>query len=72
MDGTARPLQRCSGPWRGHWAASQKLPVIACGDYNFDWFFPTEKGNAAFDYFLEEGVWTWVRPERRREPKGGR
>jgi endonuclease/exonuclease/phosphatase family metal-dependent hydrolase len=46
------------------WAAEQKLPVIACGDYNFDWFFPTEKGNAAFDYFLEDSVWTWVRPEK--------
>jgi endonuclease/exonuclease/phosphatase family metal-dependent hydrolase len=46
------------------WAESQPLPVIACGDFNFDWLFATERGNAAFDYFLEEGVWTWVRPEK--------
>lgn len=44
------------------WAAVQTLPVIACGDYNFDWTFATERGNAGFDRFTRDGVWTWVRP----------
>ena len=44
------------------WAKEQSLPIIAAGDFNFDWDFPTEKGNAAFDAFVEGDVWKWVKP----------
>ena len=28
---------------------NQELPIIGIGDYNFEFDFPTRKGNAAFD-----------------------
>ena len=45
------------------WAAAQTVPVIGIGEYNFDYDFPTAKGNAAFDEFLSDDTWQWVRPE---------
>ena len=39
------------------------LPVIAIGDYNFDYVFATGQGNAAFDIFMQDDVLTWVEPE---------
>lgn len=30
------------------WAKTQSLPIIAMGDFNFDYDFHTEKGNEAF------------------------
>ncbi|MGC4004884.1 MAG: hypothetical protein QM811_17915 [Pirellulales bacterium] len=46
------------------WARDQAYPMIAVGDYNFDFDFPTEKGNEAFSAFLADGVWSWVRPAK--------
>lgn len=46
-----------------NWARSQKHPIIAVGGYNFDYDFPTRKGNEAFDAFLAEGVWKWIAPK---------
>ncbi len=46
------------------WAASQTVPVIAIGDFNFDYVFETEKGNKGFDVFLAGDTWKWVRPEK--------
>ncbi len=46
-----------------HWASDQKKPVIAIGDYNFDYVFATQAGNAAFDRFMLDGVFRWVKPE---------
>jgi endonuclease/exonuclease/phosphatase family metal-dependent hydrolase len=45
------------------WAADRKEPVIAAGDFNFDYEFAAAKGNPAFDAMLEEGTWTWVKPD---------
>ncbi|KAA1258475.1 Endonuclease/Exonuclease/phosphatase family protein [Rubripirellula obstinata] len=45
------------------WAASMTLPVIAIGDYNFDYVFETEKGNPAFDIFMSDDTFVWVKPE---------
>jgi hypothetical protein len=45
------------------WAASMTIPVIAIGDYNFDYVFATEKGNKAFDIFMSDDTWTWVKPD---------
>ena len=41
----------------------QSLPLLAIGDYNFDFNFPTMAGNKAFQLFTQDGVWKWVRPE---------
>ncbi len=44
------------------WARDQNLPMIAVGDYNFDFVFSTEKGNEGFDAMLRDNIWKWVRP----------
>jgi len=45
------------------WAREQNLPMIAVGDYNFDFDFPTKSGNEAFRAFLNDGVWKWNEPK---------
>lgn len=47
-----------------NWAAGQCLPIIGIGDFNYDFEFAAQRGNAAFDIFLESNVWKWVRPEK--------
>ncbi|ERT07266.1 endonuclease/Exonuclease/phosphatase family protein [Lyngbya aestuarii BL J] len=44
------------------WAAAQSLPVIAVGDYNFDFDLDKKKGNKAFDLFVRKDVMTWIKP----------
>ena len=44
------------------WAADQELPIVGIGDYNFDFDFPTRRGNPAFDEFHLDYVWYWVEP----------
>jgi hypothetical protein len=44
------------------WARTKTTPIIAIGDYNFDFDFPTQKGKLAFDEFLKDGVWKWIKP----------
>lgn len=49
------------------WGRDQTLPVINCGDFNFDAAFDSPddaelEGNAAFDEFFEDEIWTWIRP----------
>ncbi len=47
------------------WAQTVALPVIAVGDYNFDW--AVEGGETdhdpGYDNLVAGGVWRWVRPE---------
>lgn len=38
-------------------------PVITAGDFNFDYDFKTQKGNAAYDAMIEGGVWQWLKPD---------
>jgi hypothetical protein len=45
------------------WAAEQELPIIAFGDYNFDFDIDEGIGNEAFDAMLEGSNWTWLKPE---------
>lgn len=45
------------------WAGSMDTPIIAIGDYNFDYVFATEKGNKAFDIFLADDTFAWVKPD---------
>ncbi len=42
------------------WAQDQTLPIIAAGDYNFDFNFRNLTGNQAMAIFLDENVWDWV------------
>ena len=45
------------------WANDQQLPVIAAGDFNFDYDFATSNGNLAFERFCEGGVCEWLKPD---------
>lgn len=47
------------------WASTRTLPVIATGDYNFDWHFQTGDTNhdRGFDLMTAGDVFEWVRPE---------
>lgn len=45
------------------WAKTIEQPIVAIGDYNFDYVFATQKGNPAFDLFLADDVYQWVVPE---------
>jgi len=46
------------------WAATQTLPVLAVGDYNFDW--ETQGGatdhDLGYDLMTTGGVWQWIKP----------
>ncbi|MEL7499658.1 MAG: endonuclease/exonuclease/phosphatase family protein [Planctomycetota bacterium] len=46
------------------WARGQTLPIVAIGDYNFDYVFDTDKGNPGFVNFMRDNVWSWVKPEQ--------
>ncbi|QEG23094.1 endonuclease/exonuclease/phosphatase family protein [Mariniblastus fucicola] len=44
------------------WARDQTMPVVALGDYNFDYEFATRKGNEAFRLFMKDSIWKWIEP----------
>lgn len=48
------------------WAQAQSLPVIAVGDYNFDWHVPDGEGDhdAGYDAMIAGEVFHWIRPQR--------
>jgi len=47
------------------WAKTQSIPVIAVGDYNFDYHYETGEVNhdKGLDLFLKDGVFHWIRPQ---------
>lgn len=49
------------------WAREQSVPVIACGDWNFDWHFQTgddpDSRDKGYDNLTKDDVFIWVRPE---------
>lgn len=48
------------------WGAEQTLPVVAVGDYNFDWDVPSDGADyhdQGYDLMVEGGVWEWVKPD---------
>jgi len=45
------------------WAADQEGPLIAAGDFNFDWDMYTKRGNPGFDAMVGGDVWTWLKPD---------
>jgi endonuclease/exonuclease/phosphatase (EEP) superfamily protein YafD len=46
------------------WARTQTLPIIALGDYNYDW--SVQNGDtdhdAGYDLLTADGVFVWIRP----------
>lgn len=46
------------------WVMAQELPVIAVGDWNFDYDIDDGEGNQAFKNLLADDVWKWARPQR--------
>jgi endonuclease/exonuclease/phosphatase family metal-dependent hydrolase len=46
------------------WAEAQTVPVIAVGDYNFDWEVTggDSDHDAGYDLLIADGVFEWVRP----------
>ncbi len=45
-----------------NWGRSQGLPIIAVGDYNFDFSLSNQKGNRALDIFLSDDTFIWLKP----------
>lgn len=45
------------------WAKSHPEPVIAAGDFNFDYDFKTSEGNDGFKAMMSGGVWKWLKPD---------
>ena len=61
------------------WARNETLPVVALGDYNFDYVFATDKGNPGFTNMMQDNIWRWIKPtemidtnwyDNPREPDG--
>lgn len=46
------------------WAVQQELPLIALGDFNFDWDIENgeQQHDPGYDELTANGVWQWVRP----------
>lgn len=44
------------------WAATQTLPIVTMGDFNFDFDLPNGPGNEAFQEFSKDNVFNWERP----------
>lgn len=46
------------------WADDQTLPVIAVGDYNYDFDIDDGVGNEGYNNMLAGDHWTWLKPDR--------
>lgn len=58
--GSARKRQKQAQNFRD-WTERQTLPVVAVGDYNFDFDISAMDGNPAFEIFFEKPVFSWAR-----------
>jgi len=45
------------------WAKATPGPLVAAGDFNFDWDFHTRRGNGGFDAMTAGGTWEWLEPD---------
>lgn len=62
-DGAKRRRQAAA---LNRWAREQSLPVIAAGDYNFDWNIEAGTGpqrDPGFDLMTADDVFAWIRPD---------
>lgn len=57
-------LRHQQGRMLNDWVSRQTLPVIATGDYNFDWRVSNgdQSHDRGYDNMVAGGNWTWVRP----------
>ncbi len=63
-------LRRLQARLLNRWGSDQSLPIIAVGDYNFD--YSVGDGDAkddwprdeAFDLMTQDGVFSWIRPDQ--------
>lgn len=57
-------LRRRQATQLNEWVRTQTLPVIAVGDYNFDWDVVggDQNHDLGYDNMTNGGAWTWVRP----------
>ena len=48
------------------WASDQEVPVIAVGDYNFDWVVNggEKLHDRGYDLLTANGVFSWIRPQK--------
>ncbi len=45
------------------WASDHPMPIIAAGDFNFDYDFKTQQGNPGFQAMMEGDTWLWLKPD---------
>jgi hypothetical protein len=57
-------LRRQQATQLNEWVRTQTLPVVAVGDYNFDWEVVggDQNHDVGYDNMTNAGAWTWVRP----------
>lgn len=57
-------LRRRQATQLNEWVRTQTIPVIATGDYNFDWEVNggDQNHDVGYDNMTNGGAWTWVRP----------
>ena len=45
------------------WAEDHNEPIIAVGDFNFDYDFHTKDGNDGYKAMIAGDIWTWLKPD---------
>jgi hypothetical protein len=57
-------LRRRQATQLNEWVRTQTIPVIAVGDYNFDWEVNggDQNHDVGYDNMTNANAWTWVRP----------
>ena len=45
-----------------NWARDQTLPILAVGDYNFDFHYQRKRGNDGFRAMLRDNIYRWIPP----------
>ena len=56
-------LRRRQAAGLREWARDSNTPIIAMGDFNFDYSFKKQRGNQSFNVFMRDNVWKWVKPD---------
>lgn len=54
------------------WASQQTLPIIAVGDYNFDWNVKTTVHDPGYDLMTQNDVFEWIQPKSKFPTTCGR
>lgn len=46
------------------WASRVGQPIIAIGDFNFDYDFKAKRGNASYNALITGNTWQWAKPKK--------